>query len=198
MVIGLALTLGATSLTPVFEQLSRGPGLSWAALVLGVGLFALSFRMDSKKALRAAKERAESGGGRLVRWRRRLMEGDADGGSSVRALIAVASAAVIAELATMLPYLTAIGIIESRAPSWATRITLLSGYCIVMILPALVLLVARVVAAERLRAPLAAIEGWLTRYAQSASAWIVGIVGFMLATHAISALGLIGHGSGHR
>ena len=64
-------------------------------------------------------------------------------GSGIGALMGLALAAALVEGAAMLPYLAATGLIGSAEVSWPQRLLLLAGYCLVMVLPALVLLALR-------------------------------------------------------
>lgn len=115
-------------------------------------------------------------------------------GSSVP-LVALAVSAVLLELATMLPYLAAIGLITTQVPHWSIRVVLLMGYCLVMILPAVVLLIARVLSHRGLDRPLHRLDAWLTKNAQSTTSWIIGILGFLLAVHAVADLGWVDTGT---
>ena len=63
----------------------------------------------------------------------------------------VAVAAVGVEVATMLPFLGAIGLLTAHAPSTPVALGLLAAYCLVMIAPALALLVLRLVASRDAR-----------------------------------------------
>ncbi|GIP18916.1 hypothetical protein J40TS1_45580 [Paenibacillus montaniterrae] len=144
--------------------------------------------MDSKKARLRASERAAQGGGRILNWRQRIMGGKDSNKSALITLVGLALTAVVLEIATMLPYLAAIGLITVESPSWSISSFMLLGYCIIMILPALLLLVGRLVAHKTLEPILIRLDKWLTKNAQSMTAWIIGIVGFLLAANAIYAL----------
>jgi hypothetical protein len=91
----------------------------------------------------------------------------------------------------MVPYLAAIGIVAAADVGPALSIVTIAGYCVVMILPALVLLVGRLVAHDALEGPLSRLDRWLTRNAQATTAWIIGIVGFLLAVNAVANLGWV-------
>jgi len=123
---------------------------------------------------------------RLVRWRDRLLAPEASGG----AVMAVAIGAGVVEVATMLPYLVAMGMLAETPSAMPVRIAALAGYCAVMILPALVLLVLRVVAAPLVEKPLARLAAWMERTGRENTAWIIGIVGFVVARGAAAELGL--------
>ncbi|WGH80778.1 GAP family protein [Auritidibacter ignavus] len=190
--IGLVLTLFAGAAVTRFEGVLDSSPFLIGQLVLGILLMLVSWAMDTKKARARAAVRAETGNGKLLSWRTRIMSGE---GNTSLPLIALAASAVLLELATMLPYLAAIGIISTQPSHWPTPAFLLLGYCLVMILPAMVLLVARLVGHRRLVPVLQRWDSWLTRNAQSTTAWIIGIVGFLLAANAIAALGWVDIGA---
>ncbi len=124
---------------------------------------------------------------RLTRWRDRLLAP----GSSGTAVVAVALGAGLVEVATMLPYLVAMGMLAEAPLDMPVRFAALAGYCAVMILPAIVLLVLRIVAAPLVERPLARLAAWMERTGRENTAWIVGIVGFLIARAAASELGLL-------
>jgi hypothetical protein len=66
----------------------------------------------------------------------------------------------------------------------------MAAYCLVMVLPALALLGARLVARRAVEPLLERINAWMTKHAASTTAWVVGIVGFLLARDAAGRLGL--------
>ncbi|MBB2924633.1 GAP family protein [Cellulomonas cellasea] len=123
--------------------------------------------------------------GRVRRWRDRAMSGEAGG---VGALVGLAVAAAAVELGSMLPYLAGIGLLTGSELTWAGRATVLVGYCLVMVLPALVLLVGRVVAAQAVEPLLGRVARWTERTGGETTAWVLGIVGFLLARDALTRL----------
>jgi Sap, sulfolipid-1-addressing protein len=159
-------------------------------LLIGVTLFAVSFAIDSKKGKARAAERAASGGGRINKWRARAMGQPHTDSQALRrgdshvALMGLALTAAAVEVASMLPYLAAIGLITSEGPGWPASALLILGYCVVMVLPALLLMAGRLVASRLLERPLRRLDDWLTQNAASTTAWIVGIVGALLAVNA--------------
>jgi hypothetical protein len=187
--VGLLIAVGATAfIDDIGALLDTRPAL-WTQLVLGVGLLVLSFRFDSKK------QTGESG--RTARWRERALgieAGDGDGTTRTKAsvlpLMGLALAAATIEVATMLPYLAAIGLVTS-AGIGAGGITLtMAGYCLVMVLPALLLLGARLVARNAVEPLLQRINDWMVKHAASTTGWVLGIVGFLVARDAAFRLGL--------
>lgn len=189
--VGLLLVIGVGAFLSDFRSsLSSAPMLI-GQLVLGLALIIVSWAMDTKGARVRAAERADTGGGRLLKWRNRIMRDDDAVSATSHPLIALAISAVVLELATMLPYLAAIGIITTNEAPLPITATLLAGYCLVMITPALILLVARVFSRQLLEEPLARMDRWLTKNSQSTTAWIIGIVGFLLAVNAVADLGWV-------
>lgn len=192
--VGMAIVLGATTfIEDIGALLDTRPAL-WVQLVLGLGLLALSFRFDSKKQ---AKE-----GGRMSRWRERALgvetaaDAEASGGgtrtrASVLPLAGLALAAATIEVATMLPYLAAIGMVTSAGLGAAETTLTMAGYCAVMVLPALVLLAARLVARNAVEPLLVRINDWMLKHAAGTTGWVLGIVGFLVARDAAWRLGLL-------
>jgi cytochrome c biogenesis protein CcdA len=160
-VVGVLLVLGASR---VLEHLDGRVAL-WIQLVIGVGLFAVSFRFDSKKKMDTAK------------WTNRV-------NGSTAALVGVAVLAGVVELATMLPYLGAIGMMSAADLTPAQIGLLLAGYCVVMVLPALVLLVGRIALRSRVEPVLRRISRWFAEKGAGATGWILGIAGFLVARDA--------------
>jgi hypothetical protein len=171
--VGVAVALGADAVLPQISRVLDTRPAAWAQLVLGVALFFLSFRLD----------RRSTGGGRLLRWRERALT---DGG--VAGLAGLALAAAAAEGTTMLPYLAAIGLLTTSDLAAGPVALVMAGYCLLMIVPALVLLGVRVGAGDRVTPVLTRVGDWLAR--SNAVAWIVGIVGFLLARDAATRLDL--------
>lgn len=186
--IGLLIMFGADAFLDRYEDVLKSTAVLVIQLIIGIALFALSFRIDSKEARARAAERERTGGGRLTRWRTRVMGESQATKTFSMALFWLAISAVAVEVASMLPYLAAIGIIATEGPSWPGNALILLAYCFVMIVPAVALTVGRIVADNKLRGPLARLEGWMTKNAAGATAWIVGIVGFVLAANAASDL----------
>ncbi len=114
--------------------------------------------------------------GRLARWRERLLDPRTRG----TAVMLVAIAAGLVEVATMLPYIVAMSALADAGVSAPTRVIALVAYCLVMIVPAVLLLVARVVAAPLVTKPLARLAAWMERTGSETTAWIVGIIGFLI------------------
>jgi len=182
--VGVLLLFAADAIMPLLSPALGSPLWSWGLLVVGLLLCAWSFVLDARS------KRKPAGGGKLMRWRTRAL-GDERGIAALAPLMVLAVSAVAIELASMLPYLAAIGIISSSNLGTAPALGLLAGYCVVMLLPAFLLSLGRLVAANALRPPLARLETWMTKNASGATSWIVGAVGFILALNAASDIGII-------
>lgn len=174
--LGLVVVLGADSIvTAIGEALDGRTGL-WIQLAIGVGLFALSFRFDGK--------RRGKGAGGVARWRDRVVSGSA----SLGWLFGLALLAALAEVATMLPYLGAIAIMTTSDLSIAVSAALLAAYCLVMVLPAALLVLARSVARSRVEPVLQRLNRWISEKATGATGWLLGIAGFLIARDAAARL----------
>ena len=92
----------------------------------------------------------------------------------------------------MLPYLGAIGLISTSELSPTGRVLALTGYVVLMGVPALGLLWVRLALHDRVEARLRALASRLTRHTGTALWWVIGILGFLLATDAVRRLGLWG------
>lgn len=180
--LGVALAFGARSGLRLAGELASNDVVRWVQLVAGVALFVVSFRFDSQKRRAAGEEN------RVARWRRRAL---AELGSGKKlAVLALAAGAL--EAVTMLPYLAAIGLIVANGLPAAQFVPLLALYCLVMVVPAVVLVVLRRVGGARLDSLLGKVDGFLSRNSDSAMGWVLGIAGFLLARDAAAALYLAG------
>ena len=165
--VGVLIVLGASQ---VIDHLDGRVAL-WIQLVIGVFLFVISFRFDGKKKPDTGK------------WRNRI---NANG--SAAALAGVAVLAGVVELATMLPYLGAIGMMSAADLNPGQIGLLLAGYCLVMIVPAVLLLGGRLALRARIEPFLTRISTWFAEKGASTTGWILGIAGFLVARDAIARL----------
>lgn len=189
--IGVLFTLGIVSAIDVAKEvLGSEPG-QWGLLIVGAALLAAGVwigERDSKRRKRAADGNPDAlkGSARLLRWREHLLDPSAGSG----AIVGVAFAAGIVEVATMLPYLIGMTMIADAPVGMPSRFAMLAGYGLVMIVPALLLLAARIIAAHAVERPLQRLTSWMQRTGAENTAWILGIVGFLLARSAFTELGL--------
>lgn len=181
--VGVLLLLGAEAALAAVDPLLETRAARIAQLGLGVGLVVLSFVIDPKAV---AKRRTRRGlpPAAPSRWRSRALGADA----RLPVVVGVALTAGAVEVASMLPYLGAVGLIVASDAGLGTRLSVLGGYVVVMLLPALVLLVVRLAGGQRLEPRLARVEAWLAKRTSGAGAWVVGIIGVLLGLDALSAL----------
>jgi cytochrome c biogenesis protein CcdA len=159
--IGLLIVLGTGAVPPSTFDTRQA---LWVQFAAGLGLLAFSFRLGRK-------ERATN---QVKRWRERI----------TKQVVGLALLAGLVEVATMLPYLAAIGIMTTSDISLGQVVALLAGYCVVMVLPALALLSTREAAKKQIER----LSGWITTKAPSATGWALGIVGFLVARDALARL----------
>ncbi len=179
LLVGVGLLAGAEALRTRAAGLADSPVLAVLQLVLGVALVVLAVGTGRRRD-------GERRRGRVLRWRDRAAGGEEGGRTGV--LVVLALGAGLLEVATMLPYLGAIGLLSTSDLGGAARGAALAGYCLVMVLPALVLLALRVAAAGRVEPLLTRVGAWLERSGAETTAWVVGIVGFLLARDAVTRL----------
>lgn len=84
----------------------------------------------------------------------------------------------------MLPYLGAVGLMAAADLAGWTVPMLLAGYCLVMVLPAGVLLAGRAALPGLSERLLRRLNTWIVEKAGNATGWILGIAGFLVARDA--------------
>lgn len=195
-VIGLLLRSGLLLIDPgIFQhRFFRLAGMAVGALMI---IWALTYRTDAQKEASARKQTiAHSGAapgtpapspadatGQVPRRLRSRLGTALD---TRTGLIALALFAGLLELPTMLPYLAAVGVMQGAG--WGTGLQLLAliGYCLVMIVPALVLVGARALAGPRIEAWMQKMGAKASAYAQETLGWVVGIGGYLLIRACLS------------
>ena len=183
--VGVALLTGLSALVESLSSSEASPVLDWVQLAVGVALFGASFLFDGPggRWRRARRERS----GRPSRWQR--WRTDLVGEHAVaRTGALTALGAGLIEVATMLPYLAAIGLLSANGVSVPAGVAILAAYSLVMIVPALVLLALRLSLARVVERPLARMNAWFSRSGDELLAWTLGIVGFFVAADALSRL----------
>lgn len=183
--VGIALLLGGRAWLGDLSEVAETTAGSRVLLVIGLAMLVGSFFIGR------SKEAGGSGGpGRFARWRDRAVGSDTDEAGSVGSLIGLALLAGTLEVASMLPYLGAIGLLATSDLAAAGQIGLLVAYCGVMVLPAIVLLALRLSAQSFIEPQLKRLAAWMERTGGETTAWIVGIVGFLIARSAAGPAGL--------
>ncbi len=186
LVVGTALALGVGAVAAPVGRALDSPGGALAQLALGVGLFGLGFVVDPGRTVRQRRAaRGRDPAHRVLRWRDRTVAG----GGRPQALVLLALAAATVEAATMLPYLAAISMVSASDLAAPARFGVLTAYCLVMVLPALLLAVLRRVAAPRIDPLLTRVGDAMTRSAASTTGWVLCIAGFLVARDAVARAG---------
>lgn len=180
-IVGVIVQAGAGALFEALGEVIESTTAYIVQLALGLLLLALGAWIGFTKPKNPDRP------GRITAWRDRAL---ADGARPT-AIVGLALVAGVIELATMLPYLGAIGLLTTSELQLPARLLTLALYCAVMVLPALALLVRRIVAATRIEPALARFAAWMQRNARENTAWVVGIVGFLLVRDAASYLGAL-------
>ncbi|MET9338643.1 GAP family protein [Nonomuraea sp. NPDC003804] len=170
--VGVGLMLGLSTLLESFGDVLRSRTAYMIQLALGVGLFALSYRFDPKRRRKLGKPEH--------RFEPRI------GGPRVMVMLGLTAG--LLEVATMVPYLAAIGIMTTSKLPVAQWVPLLAVYVLIMIMPPLVLIAVRSVAKGWLEPKLERLRAWMAKHAASAVSWSLAIVGFLLARDAAAFL----------
>lgn len=168
--VGVLVLSGLGSVLDALGEALDSAAAQVIQLLLGIGLFAVSFRFYSKRR----KDKPE----RVWLPAR----------SSNRAMMVLAITSGVLELATMVPYIAAIGILARSGLSAVEQAATLGGYTLIMALPALTLIVVARFAGARFDRFLRRIEHWIARNSDGLIGWVVGIAGFLLASDAASNL----------
>jgi len=181
--VGVALLVGTSAAIAAVGPALESTTAYVVQLVLGVALFAVSFVVDPKAQARRRDRRGlapkEPG-----QWRQRALGPDA----SVGVVMSVALLAGLIEVASMLPYLAAVGIIVAATLPFGEQLAVLGAYVAVMVAPALALLAVRRAAGPRMEPRLQRMEQWISRHTANATAWVLGAIGVLLALDASRAL----------
>lgn len=185
----ILLTVGAT-LAPLLAGLQQQRAFLIGQLVLGLALFALSYRYSEE---RVAARRAQRAGDTLTRGSRVDRMKDAVIGADPRAaaVIALGIGAAVIEAASMLPYLAAIGLLSAAPMPGGQRALILACYVLVMCAPAAVLALLRFTAGNAIGGVLRRLSNWFEKNGASVLGWTLGIVGFLLAASALNDLGWV-------
>ena len=181
-VVGIASVAGADRLLEVGRGLGDVGALRWLELGVGGALLAVGIFGDPRRWFGRGAERPTSR--RSAAWRERLLGPDATYG----VVAGVGVLAALVELASMLPFLAAVGIITAADLPAAGWVPLVVGYSLVMVAPALLLLVVRTAFDRQLHRPLERLSGWLDRRSGDAALWVCAILGLVLLSDAAGVL----------
>lgn len=197
--------LGGTSLT-------RMPAVQWLMAIAGGAMLAYALvakptgRQAPKSAAKAAAPVPVPGAGTAavsaagtvpagaegtvpagateIKWKKRVSAALRSPGG----IVGLALLAGLLELPTMIPYLVAIGFLTNSTLPLGGGIAVLAVYCLVMLLPALLILGLRVLLGARLDPLLQKISVKMAGFASETLLWVLGIAGFLLLRLGLSAL----------
>lgn len=202
LLVGIAILSGAGWVIAGLgtDSLTQIPAVQWAMVIGGGALLAYALRPDpAKKRAKVALSAGtfDAGSGTQVpgapgveppaaelKWQNRLSTAlRSPGGMVVLALVAG-----LLELPTMVPYLVAIGFLSNSTLPVAGGVGLLIAYCLLMLLPALVLIGLRAAAGTKLDPFLRRISTKMGKFTGETMLWVLGIVGFLLLRAGLAAL----------
>lgn len=177
------------------EEARGNPVFLMTQLAAGVGLILMSLRIDpmskAGKDRKRQRDEAKAATGRGPAERIRRFRESAIGERSQGRwlpLMWLALAAVILEIATLLPYLAGIGLVATTDPGIPLAPLMIVFYCLVMLVPALVLLIGRIVAHKVLEQPLQKLEAFMSRHSNGAFGWVLFLLGLLLGLNALGPL----------
>ncbi len=179
VLLGVLLTTGVARFSDDIARALDTTPVQVVQLGLGVVMIVLAFRIGRGSSTEEP--------GRLLQWRERAVGED----GTVRGLMTLALTAALVEAGSMVPYLAAIGLIGAADLGWMSSLVVLIGYSLVMVLPAVILLAGRLGASGLVQPVLQRINDWMIRTGRENTAWIVGIIGFVLAANAMDGFGVL-------
>ncbi|ALO67881.1 hypothetical protein AS189_17100 [Arthrobacter alpinus] len=103
-------------------------------------------------------------------------------------MVGLALVAGLLELPTMVPYLVAIGFLSNSTLPLPGAIGLLVVYCLLMLVPALILLGLRAAAGTWLDSLIHRVSSKMSKFSGETVLWVLGIVGFLLLRAGLTAL----------
>jgi len=183
--LGIALLLGFDAAVSKLSVASETDWFRWMTLVLGAGLFVFGvFSPNPTKP----KSKQTDGNNVPTSRASRLARGAS---LSATGMVGLALAATVVEAATMLPYLSAMGIIQSMPFGFSGKVALIAGYCIVMVLPATLVAVMASAAGPAIFPRLEPAIRRLEYEGKVTLLWIAAIVGGYMALTSAVRLGLL-------
>ncbi|MFW0111220.1 GAP family protein [Rothia sp. CCM 9416] len=183
--IGCALFMGLGWVIAAFSQVTAMAWFRWILLVLGVAL--VLFGVLSPNPTRRSVEEIVAARSVQVQSKRGKNVG-------LLSMVVLALGAAVVESATMLPYLAALGIIQSQEIPFVAQLVVLALYCMVMALPAISLGVAVKVLGNRVFERILGVLPRLEYEAKITLLWIAAIVGANIAHRSAIQLGLLSWG----
>lgn len=178
--IGVAGILALEHVRASVDTLTSSHWLRWALFLLGIALLAFGILAPTPKKKPPEEVIARRSKGIGVET------------SSPLSMVVLALGAAVIEVATMLPYLAALGIIRTLELNLPGQLLILGVYCLVMILPATVIGCLYKAFGERISPKLTRSMASLEYETAITLLWIAVIVGINLVFRNGKHLGLFG------
>ncbi len=175
--LGVALLLG---LRVVFEQIAtvnEEQWFAWIKLILGIALAAFGILAPKPKR----QDKGESASRKQLSAK-----------TSAVAMVGLGLSAALMEAATMLPYLAAMAIVQDMEVSLAVQLIIVFVYCLVMIVPILVVAAVVMVVGSGNSPKLQRFADRMEHESKVTLLWFVAILGVWLAFSSIGQLGIGG------
>jgi len=184
-VLGVVIMQGLRLGLPALEGFGDTTAAAWVQLGIGAALFLASFLFDGPIG-RWRRERQERRGkpSAWKRFRTTIVGPTAHAGAAVR--VALAAGAI--EAISMVPYLAAIGLLTANNIGAIEGAAILIGYCVVMVLPAIVLFALRMAFARACEPTLTRLSRWFERTGNEIVAWTIRVIGYLLVGDGVGRL----------
>lgn len=164
--VGIALMLGMDVLLQSMNAIFQNRTVSWIMAIVGGVLFIASFYVPTKKTTEPRRPKSHKLG----------------------AMVGLGLTTSLLEVATALPYFSAIGLMTTAHLSMFQWIPLLAGYNVVMVLPPLILLGLHLVFGRIMQKPLEKLRTKLAHSSGSVLSWVMCIAGVILVLNSIDNL----------
>ncbi|WP_201612883.1 GAP family protein [Gulosibacter hominis] len=178
--LGITLMLGFAGIGSIITEATQTDWFPWVTLVLGAALAVFGIFAPNPKKPEPGETNVPTDTTKMQKATRAGLAG----------MVSLALGAAVIEAATMLPYLAAIGIMQSFEITPLLRLALLAAYCIIMVLPAMLAGGAMGLVGDRLADRL---QRWIPRLNYEAKVtllWIAAIVGITMVYRSANALNL--------
>lgn len=181
--LGIMLLLGLGAVLEPLSALIQSQAGQWLQLLVGGLLLTWALLYDSTIVNNLLGKTKKAKKNPAAQWEARLA-----GKSGLAGIASLALVAGLIEAATMAPYIAALGILGTSDLSVWLRILSLFAYCVLMFTPAIVLILIRTFSGNKLDVRLQKFKNWVSNEAAATTPWIVGLIGFYMASLAARSL----------
>ncbi len=171
--LGIAILLGLSGIGAQFEDISQSRVFAWVTLVLGVVLagFGIFGPNPVKPSPGEVPERVAK-----------------SYSSSLAGMIALGLGASLAEAATMLPYIAAMGIVGSFEAPFVVKAGVVALYCALMVMPAIGFALCADLVGKRFFGRMQRMLPKLQYETKITLLWVAAIVGIILIVRSVGRL----------